>query len=203
VTNHDDEWMVSDVAQENIMRVPAKNLSDYSWLVRIFFWNQKRKYGQALEPAMLWGRSPRLFLGVAFLYGMIDRKSSPIEPALRSLITVRVSQINECHFCMDLNSATLIKRGASIEKVEALENWRHSKWFEEREQVALEFAEAVTRSDLSVSDELMDRLKRHFDDDAVIELTGLIAFQNLSSKFNSALGVPAQGFCKLRGSGKR
>ena len=109
------------------MRVPAKSLSDYPWLVRIFFWNQKRKYGQVLEPAMLWGRSPRLFLGVAFLYGMIDRKSSPIEPALRSLITVRVSQINECHFCMDLNSATLLKRGASIEKVDALEDWRHSK----------------------------------------------------------------------------
>ena len=67
VTNHDDEWMVSDVAQENTMRVPAKSLSDYSWLVRIFFWNQKKKYGQVLEPAMLWGRSPKLFLGVAFL----------------------------------------------------------------------------------------------------------------------------------------
>jgi AhpD family alkylhydroperoxidase len=185
---------------EQVMRIPAKSLSDYPWLVRIFFWNQKRKYGQVLEPAMLWGRSPRLFLGVAFLYGMIDRKSSPVEPALRSLITVRVSQINECHFCMDLNSATLLKRGASIEKVEALEDWRDSNLFEEREQVALEFAEAVTRSDLSVGDELMDRLKRHFDDDAVIELTGLIAFQNLSSKFNSALGVPAQGFCRLRGS---
>ena len=35
------------------------------------------------------------------------------------------------------------------------------------------------------------------DDDGVVELTGLIAFQNLSSKFNSALDVPAQGFCKV------
>jgi len=43
----------------------------------------------------------------------------------------------------------------------------------------------------------MERLKQHFDDDAVIELTALIAFQNMSSKFNSALGVPAQGFCRV------
>lgn len=43
----------------------------------------------------------------------------------------------------------------------------------------------------------MERLKRHFHDDAIIELTALIAFQNLSSKFNSALGVPAQGFCQI------
>jgi len=48
-----------------------------------------------------------------------------------------------------------------------------------------------------VTDELMMRLKAFFDDDGVVELTGLIAFQNLSSKFNSALDVPAQGFCKL------
>jgi AhpD family alkylhydroperoxidase len=182
------------------MRVPAKSLSDYPWFLRIFFWNQTRKYGQALEPAMLWARSPKLFLGVAFLYGMIERRSSPIEPALRSLIMARVSQVNECRFCMDLNAATLLKRGASLEKVEALEDWRNSNLFGQREQVALEFAEAVTRSDLSVGDELIRRLKRHFDDDSVIELTGLIAFQNLSSKFNSALDVPAQGLCRLRRS---
>ena len=57
------------------------------------------------------------------LYGMIDRRSSPIDAALRSLVTVRVSQINTCSFCVDLNSATLIKRGVSLEKVEALETW--------------------------------------------------------------------------------
>jgi alkylhydroperoxidase family enzyme len=43
----------------------------------------------------------------------------------------------------------------------------------------------------------MNRLKRQFDEDAIVELTALIAFQNLSSKFNSALGVPAQGFCQM------
>jgi len=53
----------------------------------------------------------------------------------------------------------------------------------------------MTRSDASVDDALIGRLKSHFDDDAIIELTALIAFQNLSSKFNAALGVPPQGFC--------
>lgn len=66
------------------------------------------------------GAGPRLFLGVAFLYGMIDRRSSPLRPALRSLVTVRVSQINHCPFCVDLNSATLLKRGVSRNKIAAL-----------------------------------------------------------------------------------
>jgi alkylhydroperoxidase family enzyme len=46
-------------------------------------------------------------------------------------------------------------------------------------------------------DALFERIRTHFNDDAIVELTGLIAFQNMSSKFNSALDLPAQGLCKL------
>jgi len=46
---------------------------------------------------------------------------------------------------------------------------------------------------------MIARLEEHFDDDAIVELTGLIAFQNMSSKFNAALGVPPQGFCRIPG----
>ena len=180
------------------MRIEPKKLSEYTWYLRPFFWNQRRKYGAVLDSALLWARSPRVFLGVALLYGFIDRNSSPIEPALRSLITVRVSQLNGCPFCVDLNSATLLKRGATIEKVEAVDRWRESSLFSDRERAALAYAEAMTRSDDKVVDGIFAELCRHFDDDAVIELTGLIAFQNMSSKFNSALGVPPQGFCHGR-----
>lgn len=150
-----------------------------------------------LDAALLWARSPSLFLGVAILYGLIDRRKSPIEPALRSLITVRVSQINWCAFCVDLNSATLIKRGASVAKVEELDHWRDSELFDERERLALDYAEAMTHSDRRVDDGTYGRLKKYFDDDAIIELTALIAFQNMSRKFNSALAVAPQGFCPL------
>lgn len=184
------------------MRVPAKPLGGYPFYLQPFFANQRRKYGEVLQSALLWARSPKLFLGVALLYGMIDRGSSPIEPALRSLVTVRVSQINHCPFCVDLNSATLMKRGVALDKVEALENWRQSNLFDRREQTVLEYAEAMTRSELQVGDDLLQRLRDFFDDDGIVELTGLVAFQNMSSKFNSALEVPAQGFCRLPNAGE-
>jgi AhpD family alkylhydroperoxidase len=179
------------------MRIAAKSLGDTPWYLRPFFWNQRRKYGSVLDAALLWARSPRLFLGVATLYGMIDRKSSPLEPALRSLVTVRVSQINWCRFCVDLNSATLLKCGTSIDKLKALENWRESALFIEHERAALEYAEAMTRSDVRVGADLIQKLQTHFQDDTIIELTGLIAFQNMSSKFNAALDVPPRGFCQV------
>lgn len=185
------------------MRVAGKPLDHYPWYLRPFFWNQKRKYGQVLMPALLWARSPKLFIAVALLYGALDRKRSPLRPALRSLVTVRVSQINWCRFCVDLNSMTLAKRAGSKKKVETLENWRESDAFDDVERVALEYAEAVTITEQHVSDELMARLRQHFDEAAIVELTGLIAFQNLSSKFNRALDVPAQGFCRLPAADKR
>jgi AhpD family alkylhydroperoxidase len=179
------------------MRISAREVTKYPWYLRPFFWNQRRKYGNVLDASLLWARSPRLFLGVAFLYGIIDHRSSPIDPALRSLVTVRVSQINWCAFCVDLNSATLLQRGASMEKVTALPQWRDSSLFDERERAALDYAEAMTRSDIQVEDRHIAALRRHYDDDAIIELSALIAFQNLSSKFNAALAVAPQGFCQI------
>lgn len=179
------------------MRISEKQLKQYPWFLAPFFWSQKRKYGQVLKPGLLWAKVPSLFAAVATLYGVLDRKGSPISPALRSLVTVRVSQINWCRFCVDINSATLAKRADSMEKVEAVEHWRESGLFDEKEKAVLEYAEAMTDSNLQVTDEMIDRLKNFFDEEGIVELTGLIAFQNLSSKFNSALDVPAQGFCKL------
>lgn len=169
----------------------------FPWYVKLFLANQRRRYGRELEPARLWARTPKVFAALSLLYGALDRKSSPIEPALRTLITVRVSQINWCAFCVDINSATALKRGLSEAHLEALHEFETSPLFDERIKAALAYAEAMTYSDRQVTPSLMARVKQYFDDDAVIELTALIAFQNLSSKFNAALDVQAQGFCKL------
>ncbi len=67
------------------MRISEQKLSETAWYLRPFFWNQRRKYGQVLKPALLWARVPKLFMTIAILYGVLDRKSSPVDPVLRSL----------------------------------------------------------------------------------------------------------------------
>jgi AhpD family alkylhydroperoxidase len=178
-------------------KIQSKPDNKYPWYLKLFFLNQKRKYGAELALAKVWGRAPRVFIGVATLFGALDRKKSPIEPQLRALITVRVSQINWCEFCVDINSSTVLKRGGSDSRLEDLAKFRESEHFTEKEKAALEYAEAMTYSDRKVSDKLFEKLKVNFNDDAIVELTGLIAFQNLSSKFNSALDISPQGFCRV------
>lgn len=169
----------------------------FPWYVRLFLANQRRRYGRELEPARLWARSPKVFAGLSVLYGALDRKSSPIEPTLRTLITILVSQINWCAFCVDINSATGIKRGLTEAHLAALPEFETSALFDARTKAALAYAAAITYTDRQVDTGLMARLKSHFNDEAIIELTALVAFQNLSSKFNSALDVAAQGFCNV------
>lgn len=169
----------------------------FPWYVRLFFWNQRRRYGAVLEPARLWGRSPKVFVALALLYGALDRRASPLKPTLRSLVTVRVSQINWCAFCVDINSATVLKRGVDEAKLAELAQFETSERFSPSEKAALAYAEAVTYSGRQTTPEHLASLRAHFDDDAIIELTALIAFQNLSSKFNAALGVVPQGFCAV------
>ena len=129
------------------------------------------------------------------MYAALDRRSSPLAPALRALVQVRVSQINWCPFCVDLNSAACLKRNVMEEKLLALPNFADSDLFYEAEKAALHYAETMTDSNRHSDPLLIARLQQHFSDDAIIELTALIAYQNMSSKFNAALGVPAQGFC--------
>lgn len=174
------------------------DLNPIPWYLKPFFWRQKRKYGQELNPATVWASSPRLFLTVASLYGAIDRKRSPISPVLRSLLTVKISQINDCAFCVDVNSATLLKRAVSEEKQQSLKSWRDADCFSDEERAALAYAEKVTLSGEQVDDVCFSELKKYFDDKAIVELTALIAFQNLSSKFNNALDIEPQGFCELK-----
>lgn len=169
----------------------------YPWYLRLMFRRQRRRYGRELEPVRLWARMPAAFLAMSAMYRALDRKSSPIDPALRSLVQVRISQVNGCEFCVDLNSFLGLERGTAENKLRALPQFEDSPLFSEREKATLAYAEAVTRSDHRVGESLIARLRKHFDDQAIVELAALIAYQNMSSKFNAALGVPAHGFCAL------
>ena len=167
----------------------------FPWYVRLIFRLQARRYGAVLDSARLWARTPRVFAALSLLYAAFDRRSSPVEPALRTLITVRISQINGCAFCIDLNSAIGLRRGLGSDKLVARPCFRESPLFSDREKAALAYAEAVTVSGPPPGRAHFERLREYFDDDGIVELTGLIAFQNLSSKFNAALGLAPQGFC--------
>ena len=86
--------------------------------------------------------------------------------------------------------------GISDEKIVALSDYANNDLYTEPERVALEFADAMTITGRDVSDELCARVRNFYDEDALIELTATIAWENASSKFNRALRVPSQQLWK-------
>ena len=88
--------------------------------------------------------------------------------------------------------------GVSDEKILALADYATSPLYTEAERVALEYADTITLSDRDVGDDLFARVRQLYDDDTVVELTEIIAWENASSKFNRALRIPSQGLWKRK-----
>lgn len=82
-------------------------------------------------------------------------------------------------------------------KLAAAATWRESALFTPAEKVALEYAECITYTDRKVDDALFARLREHYTEAQIVELTAAVALENFRSKFNPTLGVEAQGFCLL------
>ena len=170
---------------------------DFPWYVRLVFAYQKRKYGQILSPMWAWGRQPGVMFVFLLLIGRFKRLASP-GALLRTLMSVRISQINHCDFCVDFNAHNFLTAHGAQQKLEFIDRWSdHPEFFSEEERAALAYAEAVTLSDAVGTARAMTELKRCFRDEAIVAITAWIGVQNLSSKFNNALGIPMQGFCRV------
>ena len=87
-----------------------------------------------------------------------------------------------------------IGRKLPEEKIRETANWRGSKIFSELELLVMEYAEAMTATPPRVTDAMVEALRRHLDDAQLVELTAIVAVENLRSRINSALGLTAQGF---------
>ncbi len=86
--------------------------------------------------------------------------------------------------------------GIPEEKILALDKYADSPLFNNAENAALAYADAITLSGQDVDDALFSQLREHFNEDAIVELTAVIAWENASSKFNRALRVPSQELWK-------
>jgi alkylhydroperoxidase family enzyme len=90
--------------------------------------------------------------------------------------------------------------GMSDEKLESLSSYRRNPLFTRKEQLALEYADAMTITGEEVTDAMFAELREEFSEDELVVLTEIIAWENASSKFNRALRVPSQGLWKRRGT---
>jgi AhpD family alkylhydroperoxidase len=106
---------------------------------------------------------------------------------LLHLVKTRASQINGCAYCLDMHTKDARAEGESEQRLYALDAWRETPFFDERERAALEWTEAVTRvADTHVPDEVYERVSRHFNEQELVDLTLAVANINTWNRLNVA-----------------
>ncbi len=97
---------------------------------------------------------------------------------------------------MDIGSAVGRKLGITEDQLREMGAYKTSALFSPLEKLAIEYAEAMTRTPVEVSDELFAALKGHLNEAQLVELTAVVAWENYRARFNHALGIEAQDFSK-------
>ncbi len=157
-------------------------------LVRLGFWMSKRRFGKVLTVLkVIYARKPRLAIISQMIAGTME-KHLTIEPELRFLISVHVARMNGCSFCQDLNQAAAVQAKMGPERFRALEDFRTSPLFTERERAALAYVEEATRH-RRVEDSTFAALRAHFDETQIVEITWLNAAENYFNLQAAVLGV--------------
>jgi len=149
-------------------------------------------HGSGIEPVEIWAHQPKMMSGMGKFQGAV-RKGNTVDDRLKYLVELKGAQMIGCEFCVDLGSQICRNSGFSDEELLAIPRYRQSDLFSEREKVALDYAVAVMRTPVEVTDELFAQMKEHFTDDQIVEITALLTVVNLD-RFNAAFGVGSAGF---------
>jgi len=119
------------------------------------------------------------------LYGITGYlKKSPVEDSILELVFFRVSQINNCAYCLDMHSKDARAKGETEQRLYGISAWRETPYFTAREKAALTWAEAVTSC--NVPDNIYLAVTAQFTDEELIDLTLAITTINTWNRFNLA-----------------
>ncbi|MDQ4123758.1 MAG: carboxymuconolactone decarboxylase family protein [Acidobacteriota bacterium] len=111
-------------------------------------------------------------------------KHCGLELSLQELVKFRISQINGCAYCLDMHSKDARAAGESEQRLYCLSAWRETPFYTERERAALEWAEHLTLiSEKHVPDDLFERVRKHFSDEELVNLTLAVTMINSWNRF--------------------
>jgi AhpD family alkylhydroperoxidase len=151
-------------------------------------------YGSSLEPTRVVAHHTPLLVGYSAVALSHERYARSVPARYKSLAMLRAAQLMGCEWCLDFGSRLAADGGVPEDDLRGLSAWRSSDRFSDLDRLVLEYAEAMTRTPVSVPDSLAAALRERFDPRQLVELTMSVALENLYSRFNWALGIESEGF---------
>src|SRR5919204_1003009 len=182
-------------------RLPAVTDRDAGLSTKIAFYFMKRHFSRLtgrdndsmLGPVRIMAHIPNLLSG----YGKVEQavaKVHLLDLRHRALAELKAATTVRCEYCIDLGSRVSRDWGLSDQELLALPNYHNAKCFSDVDKLVLDYASAMSRTPVEVTDELFDKLRGQFNTPQLVELTFIIALENLRGRFNLAMGIGAAGF---------
>lgn len=172
-------------------RIPAAEITGlYGTLIKKF---SAKMFGKVPESLGVMWHNPAV-LKASMGMGRKLQKWSSCDESLKSYAHMAVASLIGCTWCLDFNYFMAHNRGLDVDKAQQIPCWRDSSVFTPLERDVLEYAEAMSTTPVTVSDELAARLLEQLGAAALVELTSVIGYANLTTRGNVALGIESEGF---------
>jgi alkylhydroperoxidase family enzyme len=177
-------------------RVPPKEITGlYGAMVKKF---SARMFGQVPESlGVMWHHVPAL--KASMRYGQKLQKWDQCDEGLKSFAHLAVASLIGCSWCLDFNYFMAKNQGLDVDRAREIPRWRQSAVFTPLEREVLEYAEAMSQTPPTVTDELVASLLSQLGEAGLLELTSVIGFANLTTRSNVALGIESEGFAAACG----
>ncbi len=178
-------------------RVPLDDPT--TMLGRFMAWYTRRTYGDVPDNGLALLHHPPVLKAVLGFERRVDRWDR-LDPDLKVLAQLASATVIGCTWCTDFGYFAAHSKGLRVDRLKDVPRWREVEVFTDVERAVLEYAEAMTATPPTVTDDLAAALREDLGVDAFVELTMMVAVENQRSRFNSALGLSSQGFadrCEL------
>lgn len=175
-------------------RIPAASLNGP--MARALTAYARRVYGQVPDNALiLWHNRPVLRAVMGF-----ERRVSGwngLDPHLKAYAVMAAAGRIGCSWCLDFGYYLAHADGLDLDKVREVPRWRASSVFTALERDVMGYAEAMTVTPPTVTDQQVTTLVEQLGSSAMVELTQMVALENMRSRFNFAAGLESQGFSSV------
>lgn len=172
-------------------RVPRTELTGLTGrLVEQF---SRRMFGRVPESIGVLWNNPGVFRAGMSL-GRRVQGWDRVDESLKSFAHMAVAAQVGCSWCLDFGYFQAQNRELDLRKASQVPRWRESEVFTPLERAVMEYAEAMTNTPPTVTDELSDRLLEHLGAAGLVELSAVIGFANYTTRCNTALGIESEGF---------
>jgi len=150
-----------------------------------------REPERIIEPLELYAHAP----GLMFAYGKIEEaagKQDRVDGRLKVLAGLKAATLTNCEFCIDLGSQVARLSSLNDKQILALSDYRESDLFTDLEKLVLDYATGMSRTPVEVPDALFARLREHFDEAQLVELTSAIAWRTCADASTSRSASTSQ-----------